>query len=60
MLGTDLNKLDEWRTIIPLDQADLEWFESEGEDDSEDDDSEDDEDEDEDEEMEEATEMETE
>lgn len=50
----DLNKLEEWNTIIPLDPADMEWFESDSEDEDEDDmdDEEDDDDDDEDKEEE--------
>lgn len=42
----DLNKLEEWTTIIPLDPADLEWFDSDSEDDEDMDDDDDDEDDD--------------
>ncbi|XP_042892995.1 kelch domain-containing protein 4-like [Penaeus japonicus] len=45
----DLNKLEEWQTIIPLNKEDLEWFESDSEDDEEDDESMDGDSEDEDE-----------
>merc|ERR1739838_38926 len=45
----DLNKLEEWQTIIPLKPEDLEWFDSDSESDSEmDDDDDDDDDDDED------------
>ncbi|KAK7068020.1 kelch domain containing 4 [Halocaridina rubra] len=44
----DLNKLEDWTVIIPLDPGDLEWFDSESEegDESDDDDDESDEDDD--------------
>ncbi|XP_068239182.1 kelch domain-containing protein 4 [Palaemon carinicauda] len=38
----DLNRLEEWTTIIPLDPADMEWYESDSDDDDDDDDEEDD------------------
>merc|ERR1740137_448400 len=51
----DLNKLEEWQTIIPLNPKDLEWFDSDSEsdddemDDDDDDDDDDDNDDDDDE-----------
>ena len=43
---SDLNKLEEWNTIIALNKKDLEWFDSDSEDDSESMDDEEDEDDD--------------
>jgi len=44
----DLNKLEEWQTIIPLKPEDLEWYESDSSDDEMDDDDDDDEEDDDD------------
>lgn len=46
----DLNKLEEWQTIVALKSTDLEWFESESEDDGDDDNDDDDDDNDDDDE----------